>query len=137
VKEAAKMRQSGFTLLEVLIALAIVGAGIAVFWQLLSTGSRAQSSASDQLLAIQLAESRLRLASADTEPRSGDVAVDGTRRFHWSTTVSPLDYDIAGTQRANEEESPSAYRITVNVQWAALTATHEYSLSTIRIIDGE
>lgn len=137
MKEAAKIRQGGFTLLEVLIALAIIGAGIAVFWQLLSTGFRAQASASDQLLAIQVAESRLQLASADTEPRSGDVIIDGVRRFHWTTVVAFVDYSVVGMKRESEEASPSAYRITVNVQWPAPSGTYEYTLSTIRIIDRE
>lgn len=85
--------RAGFTLLEAIVALAILGTGVAVVLALVADGASVTRRAEVRVLAVELAESRLEeillpgvsARSADGE-RGGFAGAEG---FTWAADVSP------------------------------------------------
>src|SRR6202041_1768979 len=78
---------AGFTLIEVLVALAIVGLALAAIAGVFTQGLIGHETASDAEAALALAEERLALAGSTLQPGANSGTLAG--RFAWKTTVSP------------------------------------------------
>lgn len=85
--------RAGFTLLEAIVALAILGTGVAVVLALVADGASVTRRAEVRVLAVELAESRLEeilLPGASLRTADGGrgrfPAAEG---FTWATDVSP------------------------------------------------
>jgi general secretion pathway protein I len=123
-------RLAGFTLIEVLVALAIVGLALAAVAGVFSTGLAAHATASDAEAALALAEERLALASASPHPGAGSGTFAG--RFAWQTIVS--SYADPGNKDADAPNSlPLLYRVAVSVAWHDGHRSREVALSTLRL----
>ena len=82
----------GFTLIEVLVALAIVAVALSAGMRALAQGADGASSLKARTLALWVAENRLARAQLDLSPQGATVASgDETQagiRFVWRETVS-------------------------------------------------
>lgn len=100
---AAARARTGFTLLEVVIALAILGSGVATVLGLLATGVSVTQRTSARVLAAELAEERMEgllVAPRDALVRGGST--DGVfappfEDFRWRTRVGRTDLGVGGT----------------------------------------
>jgi general secretion pathway protein I len=122
-------RAAGFTLIEVLVALAIVGLALGAIAGAFSNGLVGHETASGVEAALAVAEERLALAGASLRPGVSNGTFAG--RFAWQTTVSPYD---AGAKPADAPTSlPSLYSIAVSVAWHDGHRSRQVSLSTLRL----
>jgi len=121
---------AGFTLIEVLVALAVVGLALGAIAGVFSNGLLGHETASGAETALALAEGQLALAA--TSPRPG--ATNGTYegRFAWQTTVAPFK-DTADKDLPSPASLPSLYRIAVSVSWRDGYRSRQVSLSTLRL----
>lgn len=90
--------RAGFTLLEVIIALAILGTGVVAALGILATGTSVTARASTRLLAAELAEARMEealLRPADARGSEQGSFPPPHDDFRWSTRVAPGA--VAGT----------------------------------------
>ena len=106
--------QAGFTLLEVLAALAIVAFGLAALWKGLGQGIAVTQSLPDRVMARWVAQNRLVLRQArgdwpDTRTHDGETEMGG-RTWFWEEQVTSTDSErlrrvtvTVGT----EEDDPS------------------------------
>ena len=116
----------GFTLVEVLVALVVLGLVLGACYRLLSTGLKSTAEADGLLRAVMVAESVLADASQRTDPRdaASDLAIDGYR-----CDIAVRPYDDA-TMPGPEETGLRLYRVTVTVEWGR---NGSYELATLAL----
>lgn len=121
-------RQSGFSLLEVLVAFAILSMSLGVLYQAFSNSLRNVGASGDYSRAMIIAEARLAEAMAEVPISEGGDHGEVDERYKWEVTVQRYEYA--------EEEFASRftpYQIQVMVSWRDGKHTREYQLSTLRL----
>ncbi len=113
------MRQGGFSLLEILVALAILAAVAGIGLEMMGGAVGATSRAADYRQAVNLADDRLTTLAARNAP-TGSEGEEG--RFRWRLTTTPLE-PSAG--------SVVAHQLTIEVSWPG--QSWPVSLTTVRL----
>jgi general secretion pathway protein I len=124
------VRQSGYTLIEVLVAFMILALALTVLMRIFSGGLRNVSVSSDYATATLIAESRLAAAGIDVLLTPGETSGTEGERFAW--TVSVQDYQPWPGYRS-AAKGVDAYRVTVTVEWPHGDNTRRVGLSTVRL----
>jgi len=122
-------KRAGFTLLEVLVALALVGLALGAVAGVFSNGLMGHETASDAEAALAVAEEQLTLAAATPNPGSATGNFAG--RFVWQTTVAP--YNDGDKEAVAQSSLPPLYRISVSVAWRDGRRSRQLALSTLRL----
>jgi general secretion pathway protein I len=121
-------RESGFTLLEVLVALAILGMSLSVllgvFTMALDRTRSDQKKGASELLAKALLNETETIAPEDLRDRHGIAAQD----LAWSIKVSPY-----GSPEDRQAWQNWPVQILVRVEWQDHGRARTLSLSTLRI----
>jgi type II secretion system protein I len=118
------VKARGFTLLEVLVALAILGVAVVASIQGFAQGLRLLKLAGDHQDAMMVADQKLREVVVPTE---GDE--DGTEtRFRWKRTIARMPTELRDTARP---VTWAVYQIDVHVQWDERREIHLATLRTI------
>jgi general secretion pathway protein I len=121
---------AGFTLIEVLVALAVVSLALGAIAGVFSNGLLGHETASGAETALALAEGQLALSAAAPRPGAASGTYEG--RFAWQTTVAPFK-DVADKDLSAPGSLPSLYRIAVSVSWRDGYRSRQVSLSTLRL----
>jgi general secretion pathway protein I len=102
-------REAGFTLLEVIVALAILAAGLLGLIELLSGSLRLSGGARDSTAASLYASQRLEEALLEPSPAEGEESGLFGEKYRWMVQTSFLP---------EEEDRPfKPIRIQVTVRW--------------------
>jgi prepilin-type N-terminal cleavage/methylation domain-containing protein len=121
-------RQAGFTLLEVLVATAILGIAVAVVLQLFSANLRAISDSGDYVIAVTRAEMKMRevlATDALSEKAYSETTNDGYR----------MDIAIAETLKDRTENLQTRLlEIVLTVHWTKGTKERAYTLRTMKLV---
>ncbi|HXZ00350.1 MAG TPA: prepilin-type N-terminal cleavage/methylation domain-containing protein [Stellaceae bacterium] len=118
---------SGFTLIEILVAFVIAALLLGALYQIFSTGARAGQGAVTYADAVLLAESSLdALAAAPIGPGETEDLIGGYRR---STSVRVRD--ALAPEAAQLELIP--YEIEVRIAWREGRRERAVALSTLRL----
>jgi general secretion pathway protein I len=128
----------GFTLLEVLIALAIAGIALGVLFSAGLTGVRATQAASHYEQAVARARSHLTLAVHASPLVAGDWQGDDGGGFTWHLRVAPITSTAvqplyAVTPRKSSTFPISLYAVSVWIGWHDGERTREVRLDTDQI----
>lgn len=112
--------QAGFTLLEVLVAFAILSIAIVTLIELSSQGLRLLKLSGDHQEAVQLADRIARetqIESDDTKTDSLDSGEEGN--FTWERRIArlPLPEEFEPKTAAPGKELPGLYTVSVAVHW--------------------
>lgn len=99
------MNNRGFTLVEVIVAIAIVGISLVLIMQLFSRGLRASRASCDYTRAVVHAKDKMEELMATPVEGSGEFE-DG---FRWETEVEPY--------KELEEIGSNLLKIKVKVSW--------------------
>src|SRR6185437_6193782 len=89
MRVAERAGAAGFTLIEVLVALAVVGMAMAAMAGVFSNGLLGHETAAGAEEALAVAEERLALAAAGPAFAPGIAKGTFADRFAWQTTVAP------------------------------------------------
>jgi len=129
VQIQSNIRQSGFTLLEVLVATAILGIAIAVVLQLYSANLRAISDSGDYVIAVTRAEMKMREILADddlSEKAYSETTNDGYR----------IDIAVAETLKDRTENlQKKLLEIVLTIHWTKGTKERAYTLMTMKMVN--
>ena len=128
-KSKRRKAEGGFTLLEVVVALAIMAVGFVTVLQMFSGGVKSVDLSDQYLRAITLAGSKLselEIKNFETEKLSG--IFENEERFRWEVNITPYESDL------NEEGSdPLLSKINLTVLWEDVGKTRKVELATIQL----
>ncbi len=122
-------RQRGFTLVEVLVSLAILAVALAVLLGAISASLDRTRKNRDEALAISLVQSLI--AKAQTRPTLSAGRTDGaySNGYRWQLDVTRL-----GNAADWKAWQTGALRITATVTWQEGSTVQSRSLAAIRIV---
>lgn len=137
-RDQIRSAQSGFALLETLIAFVIAAIALAVLYQAELSGLRSTQAAQHYEMAVARARSHMTLAEHASPLIAGDWRGDDGGGFAWhlrvtsiaSTTVQPV---TALTLTGSASFPLTLYAVTVWITWADNGATREVRLDTEHI----
>ena len=146
---------SGYTLIEVLVAMMILAMALTVLMRMFSSGLQNMGTSADYAHAVLLAESQLAAVGSSETIRPGETS-GSEQKFHWTRSVE--DYHPGdephgqrnenrdaytegfrgrsigtGTGGSLNELPVSAYQVTVVVEWPGRTRPRQVNLSTIKL----
>ena len=135
-------RDVGFTLIEVLVALAVAGLALAAIAGVFGTGVLGYETAADVDTALAVAEERLASVEAVATMRPGRSSGVYAGRFDWQVSAAPYD-DTDGGAKPTAAPSPLAgsgtpavrlFRIEAAVAWRDGRRQRQLALSTLRLL---
>jgi prepilin-type N-terminal cleavage/methylation domain-containing protein len=120
---------AGFSLLEVVVALAILGLALAGFAESLRGGIASGASATTVQGALALAEARL-AALGTSEKLAPGTASGEFGRYRWRTQVEEAPDEAVA---AADPSLPPLYSLKVSVSWERLGRRRSIALETRRL----
>jgi len=125
-------RDAGFSLIEVLVALAIIGLALGATAGVFATGRTGHETAADVDTALAVAHDRLAAAEIPEALRPGRTAGNFAGRFDWQLAIAPFDDpDAAG--KPEKSAGLRLFRIEVTVGWRDGRRHRQLSLATLRL----
>jgi len=121
--------EQGFTLIEVLVALAILSVSLATLLGIFMEGLERTRQNQDEMAARILAQSLLAQAGAVARPQLG--ATTG-----WTNAGLQWQLDLQGTQQGPTSGVAMAL-VTARVSWRGSNGTRSLAYSTLRAIPGD
>lgn len=121
--------QRGFSLLEVLVAFAILSISLGVLLQVFATGLRNAGMADDYTQATLYAESILAAIGRETPLSEGERSGPVNDRFSWRSTVSAFSDGMPDPEKTRLR----AYKVSVEVFWPGLLQPRSVLLETLRL----
>jgi len=141
----ARSSQRGYTLLEVLVAFALLAIGLGLLLAILSGGVRAVANASDSTQASLYAESVLDTLGADQRLQPGrSTGVYENGRYRWTLDVTPFKPPVAAPAAPARGDPNSIdpnlqnfvdnvmYRVVLQMQWGARGPGQTLRVETLR-----
>jgi prepilin-type N-terminal cleavage/methylation domain-containing protein len=122
-------RETGFTLIETLAALAILTAVLATAYRILGEGAIGAGSAERRAGALAIAEAQLAALAAEPSLQAGTFPGEGDG-YRWEIAVEPRrDPAFAAAERMGL----AAWRVAVTVRW---DGNRSLTLATTRLTSG-
>jgi general secretion pathway protein I len=141
-RACAASNQRGYTLLEVLVAFALLAIGLGLLLAILSGGVRAVANASDSTKATLYAESVLDTLGADQRLQPGrSTGVYENGRYRWTLDITPFKPPVAAPARGDPNTADPnlqnfvdnvLYRVVLQMQWGARGPGQTLRVETLR-----
>ena len=126
-------KSGGFTLLEVVVALAIAAMALVGLFQAGSGGLFAVDTAARAQEAIQRAQSHLAAVGRDAALVQGEFTDDDGGGYRWRLRVRPVATRDAPAPDVNSAASPTLYDVEVAISWAGRNGERSVVLKTLRL----
>jgi general secretion pathway protein I len=120
--------EAGFTLVEVIVALAILSLGLTVLLGSMSGSLRQTGNAARMAEAGALAQSLLAEVGTDREIKPEESSGQFADGYRWHLKMEPY-----GGVKEREEWPVEAYQISTEVEWEEGTGRRSYALTTLRL----
>jgi general secretion pathway protein I len=130
IRENCRLRkgEAGFTLVEVIVALAILALGLSVLLGSISGSLRQTANATRMAEASALAQSLLAGVGPDLQIKPEQRSGQFPNGYRWHLTMQPY-----GGVREREEWPVGAYQISTEVEWEEGVGSRSYALTTLRL----
>ena len=126
-------QSGGFTLLEVVVALAIAAVALVGLFQAGSGGLFAVDTAARAQEAIQRAQSHLAAVGRDAALVQGDFPDDDGGGYRWRLRVRPVATHRASASGGGSAALPTLYDVEVAVSWLGRSTDRSVVLKTLRL----
>jgi general secretion pathway protein I len=126
-------QSEGFTLLEVVVALAIAAVALVGLFQAGSGGLFAVDTAARVQEAIQRAQSHLAAVGRDATLVQGEFTDDDGGGYRWRLRVQPIATRQAPVPSANSAGSATLYDVEVAISWPGRAGDRSVVLKTLRL----
>ena len=129
------MRQRGFTLIEIVVAMAILGVGLIVIIELFAGGLRLGRTSEEFSKAVSLARVKLEEVSLNPVLQEGSETGEFDKDFRWQVEVKKMD--ILPLERPPEfQPLVEFYRVKVDVLWKSGTKERITGIETYKTVQG-
>lgn len=122
-------REDGFTLLEVLVALAILALALSAIYQAFAGGLQNETTGRRYAGATILAESRLAGIGAEYQAQTGHWTGTTQDGYRWSVEMRPMAHAV----RPVDSHLPQLLEVEVRVLWDQGAQTREVRLKSLRL----
>ncbi len=128
--------EAGFTLLEVLVAVTILGLTLTVVLQQFSTAMRAGTAARESTIAVLHAREKLEEIKLDHRLSEGAQSGTFDDGYEWETEVQPVAFD-GREDDAFEDLKYETFRLRCTVAWLSGAREKRVELSTLKTVRKE
>ncbi len=125
-------REGGFSLIEVLVAFAILAAALGTLSSAFGTGLRGTRTAEFQLRAVDFAENLLAEAGRSSPLKRG-VQTGTADGLHWQLEIAPWQGNTGEATPPAAGAALDALRVSVTVGWGSRPG-QSVKLQTLRVI---
>jgi general secretion pathway protein I len=126
-------RERGFTLLEVLVAVAIAGLALVGLFQAGSGGMFAADTAARAEEAVQRAQSHLAAVGRNAALVQGEFTDDDGGGYRWRLKVQPLATRQGLAPDGNSAVTSTLYDVEVAILWPGRKGERSVVLRTLRL----
>jgi general secretion pathway protein I len=126
-------RSAGFTLLEVVVALAIAGLALVGLFEAGSGGLFAVDTAARAEEAVERARSHLAAIGRNAAMTQGESQGDDGGGFHWKIRVQPLASRTMPSPDAAAAMAIALYAVEVDITWEEKGKQQAVVLKTLRL----
>ena len=127
-----RARQSGFTLVELLVSLAILAVALGVLFTAISGALDRARESRNEMVATSLVQSLLARAGTERALQSGTTGGSYSNGFLWQVRVRPY-----GDDDDRKAWQALAYVVEASVSWRHGSETRTRRLTTLRIVPPE
>lgn len=129
---------SGFTLLEALIAITLLALAAGILQSALTGASRLGARAAGDTAALEIARAKLAAAGVATPLREGVTEGEAAGGYRWRVSVSRRRTDLR-PQTSDVQGAAAGYWATAEVEWHEHGGTRPrtITLTTLKLADGE
>ena len=127
-----KRAQSGFTLIEIVVAFVMLALVLVTSFEIFTGGMRRAADLEDYSRALLIAQSKIAAAGTEEQFKEGETQGDSEdRRYHWAVSIRRSDEGMPADGQPNN--NPYAlFRVDVRVGWVgADTRERSLALSTL------
>jgi general secretion pathway protein I len=126
-------RSGGFTLLEVVVALAIAGLALVGLFQAGSTGLFAADTAARAEEAVERAQSHLAAAGRNAALSAGEFTDDDGGGYRWRLSVQPVTTRQMPGSDGVSTTNVTLYAVQVEISWRDAGHERAVVLKTLRL----
>ncbi|MDD5034554.1 MAG: prepilin-type N-terminal cleavage/methylation domain-containing protein [Methylococcaceae bacterium] len=130
MKIPERLRQGGFSLLEVLVAFSIMALTLGVLLRIFGVDTRLAALSGEHSRAVVLAESLLADAGMETPLQPGESNGEVDDQFQWHMTVAPF---LPAGEPLPENLPFKTYWVELTVLWGDEQEPHTFTLGTLRM----
>ncbi|HYE36178.1 type IV pilus modification PilV family protein [Methylocaldum sp.] len=132
MRNSVGVRQSGFSLLEILVAFAILALALGVLLRIFGGSGRVAGLADNYARAVVIAESLLAAADVETPLQPGETSGEIDALFHWTMRVSPYQGEEDISFAENLPIAP--YQVELSVEWGDGDERRSFEMTTLRLL---
>lgn len=123
--------QDGFSLLEILVAFAILALSLGVLLRIFGGAGRIAGTADEYSRAIVVAESLLATVGTETPLAPGETSGEIGETYRWVLQVEPYPLE-AGPDQQGQGFKP--YWVNLTVEWGDADDPRAFDLKTLRLL---
>lgn len=133
-------RHKGFSLLEILVAFAIMAVALTIVLRIFGSGVNAAIVSEDYTLAVQIAESLMARTGVETPLRAGETSGTEGDKYHWLISISsvaapPVSNSRFPSQQDEFQVSLQLLAVTVRVNWGDdIDQQRSVVLNTLKLV---
>ena len=129
--------QKGFTLLEVLLAVMILGISLTTILLQFQTALHAGSISQERTIAVIYAKEKLEALKIDSEITESSLGGSFDDGYEWETEISLYEYEDPTDENSYENLKNETYKLRSTIKWNSGQHRRQAELTTLKTVRKE